>query len=468
MLGLAGLAAAATLITLLSAWLLHHAWTRRERAAAALAQESERNRLLLRNASDGIHILDSRGHVLEVSDSFCDMLGYARNELLNMNVRQWDAGIAPANITGELAGLIGGRRRVVFETRHRRSDGQIRDVQIHAVAVAYDTQPALYCSARDISGHKAMVEALQVNERRLHLASEAGEVGLWGVDLGSGIAWRSPRHARIFGYDSNKGGWSVKTLLGHVVAADRAAVAASIEDVRRQGHIAWEARIIRKDGVERWVSAKGEAVRNEQGELTHILGTIVDCTNSKQAGIRLACLNASLETLAVRDPLTGLHNRRFMDEALPQVLTAARRSGFPVSVILLDIDHFKAVNDTHGHKTGDRVLQAVGDFLLHQVRNSDSACRYGGEEFLVVLPRLGAEQALQRAEGLRQGLAGLRIGDGATPLSVTLSAGVATTPNGDTSPESLLGRADAALYTAKRAGRNCVRNDQLAQAAGRA
>ncbi|KAB2967182.1 diguanylate cyclase [Zoogloea sp.] len=464
MTGLAGLAASAVLITLLFSWLLHQAWMRKDLGAAALTLESERNRMLLRNASDGIHILDPRGQILEVSDSFCDMLGYARSELLHMNVRQWEAQASPSSVATEMHKILGQHRSLVFETRHQRSDGQIRDVQIHAVAVEFNGQPAIYCSARDITEHKAIVEALRLSEHRLQLASEAGEIGLWGVDLGSGMAWRSPRHARIFGYPDNRGAWSLKILLDHVVSADRAAVAATIDQVCHRGQVAWEARIIRKDGVERWISAKGEAVHNDAGELIHLLGTVVDITDSKQTEIRLACLNASLETLAVRDPLTGLYNRRFLDETLRQVMTAARRGCFPVSVILVDIDHFKTVNDTLGHKAGDRILQAVGNFLLRQVRDSDTACRYGGEEFLLVLPRTDADQALLRADTLRQGLARLAVSVEGQPRFITISAGVASSPDDGNTPESLIGRADAALYAAKRSGRNCVRDGRAIQA----
>jgi len=163
------------------------------------------------------------------------------------------------------------------------------------------------------------------------------------------------------------------------------------------------------------------------------------------------------ETLdKIRDALTGLYNRRYLEDVLPRELTQTARNADPLSLILMDIDRFKAVNDTYGHATGDRVLQALGELLCHQVRRGDVACRYGGEEFLVILPATPLEVARRRAEDLRQAYAEMRVEHQGHTLQGSLSLGVATYPIHGETAESLLAAADAALYGAKRQGRNRV------------
>lgn len=167
-------------------------------------------------------------------------------------------------------------------------------------------------------------------------------------------------------------------------------------------------------------------------------------------------LQAALREQAIRDSLTELFNRRYLDEAFPQALAQARRSGAPVSILLLDIDGFKSFNDTYGHKAGDEALKALGSILHTQTRRGDIACRYGGDEFVVVMPGMPPAKALQRAEQLRAAFENTRILLGSFLLRTTLSAGVATFPDHGSEEDSLLKAADSALYAAKSAGRNQV------------
>jgi two-component system cell cycle response regulator len=162
--------------------------------------------------------------------------------------------------------------------------------------------------------------------------------------------------------------------------------------------------------------------------------------------------------MAVTDMLTGLHNRRYMDTHLGTLVDDANRRGKPLAALVLDIDYFKSINDTHGHDAGDEVLRDFAQRLRKSVRGIDLACRYGGEEFVVAMPDTDLSVASHVAERIRQRVAGepFIIHGGARQIDVTLSIGLASlNPGGDTAGE-LLRRADQALYRAKRDGRNRV------------
>ncbi|MBU6372842.1 MAG: PleD family two-component system response regulator [Alphaproteobacteria bacterium] len=166
-------------------------------------------------------------------------------------------------------------------------------------------------------------------------------------------------------------------------------------------------------------------------------------------------LDRGLE-MAVTDQLTGLSNRRFLTTQLQGLVMRAARGGEPVSVILADIDHFKAINDTHGHDAGDEVLKALAARLSTSLRPADMACRFGGEEFVIIMPNTFADFAAMVAERLRRDVAAAPVAiGGGREIAVTASFGVAGVAAGDTA-ERLLKRADEALYRAKQAGRNRV------------
>lgn len=156
------------------------------------------------------------------------------------------------------------------------------------------------------------------------------------------------------------------------------------------------------------------------------------------------------------DPLTGLYNRRYLTETMGRELSRCMREGQPLSVLMIDIDHFKQVNDTYGHQAGDEVLKQLGAILVQEVWGSDLACRYGGEEFLVLFPNMALPAAQARAELYRQKVEVANFGLGEFQISMRLSIGVAGFPGHATTPEGLIQAADRALYEAKRQGRNRV------------
>lgn len=167
-------------------------------------------------------------------------------------------------------------------------------------------------------------------------------------------------------------------------------------------------------------------------------------------------LRDQLREQATRDPLTNLYNRRYLEEMLQQELARASREKYPVCLIMMDIDRFKLVNDTCGHKAGDEVLQALATLIVLHIRRFDAACRFGGEEFVIVMPLLSIETARQRAEFLRKEFAAMSLPCDGMKASPTLSIGLAVYPLDGMNGEQLLDAADQALYAAKRNGRNRV------------
>jgi diguanylate cyclase (GGDEF)-like protein len=168
-------------------------------------------------------------------------------------------------------------------------------------------------------------------------------------------------------------------------------------------------------------------------------------------------LRESLRLQAIRDPLTGLYNRRYMEEFLERELLSARRKRRPLAVMMLDLDHFKRYNDNFGHAAGDKALSAVGAALLCSVRAEDIACRYGGEEFALILPECSVLQATVRAEQIRNRLKDQRPESGGHSAdTLTVSIGVAAFDETTDRFDLLLKFADDALYQAKREGRDRV------------
>lgn len=185
---------------------------------------------------------------------------------------------------------------------------------------------------------------------------------------------------------------------------------------------------------------------------------LVDATAAR-LGLALSNirLREALRNLTIRDPLTGLYNRRFVDETLEPEVERCRRAERPLSVLMLDVDHFKQFNDTYGHDAGDVVLVAVAHLLQKLFTGPELPCRLGGEEFLVILPEADGDRARDRAEELREAIAELALfHQGRSLGTVTTSVGVATWPEPVSEPDALIDAADAALYEAKDAGRNRV------------
>ena len=218
-------------------------------------------------------------------------------------------------------------------------------------------------------------------------------------------------------------------------------------------------RALKADGSYVWIRDVVHVIRDENGVTTDLVGFMFDISARKQMEQEVFDLNRKLEAWSNQDGLTGVANRRLFDQTMAAEWARGKRSGAPLSLLMLDVDHFKGYNDLYGHVKGDESLIRVAQAIVQSpMRSSDLFARYGGEEFALILPQTPADAAQQVAEKCREAVAALNIPHAASPVGViTISVGVCTMVPGDESSfTTLVERADDKLYRAKRNGRNCV------------
>lgn len=309
-------------------------------------------------------------------------------------------------------------------------------------------------------------DALRRSEQSLQMAQAIAHIGHWEWDVETQEMRWSDETYRILGYQPKGQMPSRDTFFQVIHPDDRARVASHIFQATREGGgFDIEYRIVLPGGQVRIVHGVGEvtlvgvskqaqmigSIRDvTDQELIEVLGVIQDITERKLLEIRLA-------QEAHTDPLTGCANRRYFHRVAGAEVARARRYGGQLAVFMIDLDHFKAINDQYGHQAGDQVLQKVVQVCRDTLREEDAIGRLGGEEFSVLLPQTGRATALEVAERLCHAVAAAEVPlDQKPPLRFTVSVGVATLAPEDPGIDMVLDRADKALYQAKHAGRNRV------------
>jgi len=424
-----------------------------EAARAVLKRESEKNVALLRNASDGIHILDRAGNLLEASDSFCRMLGYSRAEMVSMNVAQWDAQQDAAALRATLERQFARKERSLFETRHRRKDGSCFDVEVSGYPLELDGAPVLFNSSRDITERKRAEDSLRESEMRLRAIIEQSPIGM--VFARDGITINvNAVYLEMFGY-ARADDVCGRPLLEQVAPQCRADVT---ERYRRRltsdtEPSVYESIGLRADGTQFPMHVTAKRLMLKDGPLT--LAFLMDITRQRAS-------EDEIRRLAFFDYLTDLPNRRLLLDRLQHAIAASGRSGRHGALLFIDLDNFKSLNDTLGHSVGDALLKQVALRLRENVRASDSVGRLGGDEFVVILEDLSSDlmEAAQQTEAASSKiLAALRpsywLSSG--ECHCTASLGATLFSGNTTSQDELLKQADIAMYQAKKGGRNELR-----------
>jgi diguanylate cyclase (GGDEF)-like protein len=421
------------------------------------ALEEEMAELADRHAADQVHAQNARLLVL-VAPIVAVLIGLAVTWLLLFDARRGIEAVAKA-ASRVAAGDLERRARV------------LRDDEIGALAVAFNRMAA------ELADRRRRTDAIQRHQALLAGSDSAEEL----YQVAESVCRVLFPHASGAIYRLR----ASRTLAERVAAwswPDESPLQLEPSDCRalRSG------RPLFYDGTEEGVAcahtlAIGVPVRRSlclplaaQGEMLGILqlgqfgegprGPIAGRDHdtaqlvAEQLGMAIANLQLreTLRYQSTRDPLTGLHNRRYLEETLSRELERSLRAGRPLSLALLDVDHFKRFNDTHGHAAGDRALQSVAEVLKRGVRGSDVACRFGGEEFVLLFPDMPVDVAVARVDALRLELERRPAATRDAAQSLTFSAGVACAPMDGRDGEALLRSADAALYRAKSGGRNRV------------
>jgi diguanylate cyclase (GGDEF)-like protein/PAS domain S-box-containing protein len=270
------------------------------------------------------------------------------------------------------------------------------------------------------------------------------------------FTYANPKLAEMFGY-------SVEEilhcgLLDIATESDRPIVA---EHARRRlsgevDHVSYVFRGMCKNGAAIDIECHSSVM--EMGEKQLFIDLMIDVTERIRAEREVRALQDQLREQAIHDPLTGLYNRLPLNEFFDRELSRAKRDGQPISTVMGDLDHFKMVNDTYGHLAGDQVLRVFSALIRHSYRASDIFCRYGGEEFLILLPGTALDVACERTEHLRKALDAASVVYGTSTIHVTASFGVATFPQHGQTRDALIAAADRALYAAKDCGRNQIKS----------
>lgn len=473
----------------------------------SLRESEARGRAILDNAIDGIITIDHTGRIESCNRAACSIFGYGTNELLGINVRELmpedhasrhDEYVQSYLKTGR-ARIIGIGREVTAKKRdgtefpaelavnelrlegRRLFVGMVRDITERKAAERRTNRLTTELTARvnelnQLSEQNARLSELGSYLQAAHSREEAYDVLLAFVRAlfreESGALYRlsesnSAQCVIAFGRDADLLShtlqkhecWALRRGELHEAGTSLASLRCDhfngmgdgqqlcVPVMTQNGPIGLLTLHVPFDQASD--DTAGRVARNRS-----ILGGIADRLGPALSGIEL---RARLQEDSIRDPLTKLYNRRFMAESMQRELLRTKRAKQPLSVIMLDLDNFKSINDDYGHDVGDQVLVLLAQQLNLAFREEDLIYRYGGEEFLAILPGASLEVAQRRAENVCKATRAMRIETDKGTMRVTISAGVATAPEHGTTQEALVSRADEALYAAKQSGRDRVK-----------
>lgn len=429
---------------------LDQAAIRRERRLSeqALRASEEKYRMLVEQASDAIFLLSPEGRFLDVNPAGCSLSGYTRSEIVGVNIRD-----AMTNLQGvplHFEQLHEGRV-LISEREIIRKDGSKVWIEVSATRLPDGNFQGI---ARDVTRRKQVEQKL----RQLSSAVEHGPTSIVIADEKGRIEYVNPKFTEVTGF-------MLEDVLGKTPAE-----AFGLDELSPEGQAShwqvilegreWRGEMLsrRKNGETFCEAVSISPITDSNGTITHFVAVSEDITARKEDEEKIRRLNAGLQQLAITDYLTSLHNRRYFMQRGAEEFKRALRSKRPLSLLMLDIDHFKNVNDTYGHESGDMALQQVAAILKSSLRETDILGRIGGEEFAILLPDTYLADAFLLAERMCRIVEStpLEIPGQALAINVTASMGVADFSAGMSGIDDMLRHADVALYRAKRAGRNCV------------
>lgn len=345
--------------------------------------------------------------------------------------------------------------RALMERAERSTDVQGSEFSLFQTSIVLGSQVQARTAELEAALHEneRLYRNLCESEARYHALVDQSLVGIAIIE-GGRFSYVNPRFEEMFGRSAQE---LAEMGPQDLTAKEDLPVVTEQLRLRTDGQVDrvhYQMRGRRQNGETIDIEVHGNTI--ELAGRRALLSVVNDVTERCRAERAVQALQATLREQSLHDPLTGLYNRRYLDEALGRELSLAGQQQRPLSVVMGDLDHFKHVNDAHGHQAGDAVLKAFAQRLHHSARGTDTGCRLGGEEFLLVLPGIAKAGAVAVAERLRQATAATPTEFHGSSIETTASFGVATCPDDAQSVDQLIAAADQALYQAKRAGRNKV------------
>lgn len=419
----------------------------RQRAEQALRESEEKYRMLVEQASDAIFTADLDGLLLDTNNAGCKLLGYTIEEIRKLKVDDI-ANLTPGSQL-RLNGLASGEP-LLIEGEVLCKDGALKYVEVSARQLPDGNFQGI---VRDVTERKQAEEKL----RQLSSAVEHSPSAIVISDASGHIEYVNPKFTALTGFtlEEVRGKIPLNTY-GAGELQDEAKRSEHWQTIRDGKEWRGEMLNRKKDGETYWEAASISPIMNSAGIITHFVAVSEDITLRKENEEKIKHLNAGLEKLAMTDHLTSLYNRRYFMQRGAEEFKRSRRTNHPLSLLMLDIDHFKRVNDTHGHEAGDMTLQQVAAALKSSLRETDILGRMGGEEFAVLLPNTLSKEAALLAERIRHAVESIPFEIPGATLTITISIGVAMQAEGMSGIDDMLRNADVAMYNAKHRGGNCV------------
>jgi diguanylate cyclase (GGDEF)-like protein/PAS domain S-box-containing protein len=427
--------------------------TERKRNEKILKDFSKEIEDLYQNAPCGYHSVDAEGKIVRINQTELDWLGYSREEVIGRPITDFFTPASQADIRDiferfkKEGHLYGVEREVV------RKDGTTFPALLNSTAI-YD-ESGTFVRSRSMLTNITVQKKMEqiINDRLLELQTilDESSVAITFVKDRRQV-WANKRMTELFGYSAEEMA-NQPTNMFYLSQHDYETFGANAYPVLLQGGTFKDELMMRhRDGHTIWINISGKAVSPENFSLGSIW-VLEDISIRKE-------LEQKLETQAHYDLLTGLNSRAFFNEQAEREISRSKRLRDPLGFLMFDVDHFKYVNDTYGHNAGDAVLRELGKCSLKTLRDIDIIGRWGGEEFVVLLPGISGNQVKNAAERLRMAISEIRVSlEQGVIISFTISIGATWLLESDAKIDNLVKRADKALYAAKHAGRNCVSLD---------
>jgi diguanylate cyclase (GGDEF)-like protein/PAS domain S-box-containing protein len=426
--------------------------TEKRSAERALRDSEMRFRAIFMKAGIGVALRDVQGQYLDGNPSLCRMLGYQAKELLAMNMR----GVIhpddlPASLEAEQRLIDGEREACVMEKRLLRKDGSIVFART-TVTLIRDVRrtPQYFLSMiQDVTESRRMEQALREAEDAYRALFENAVEGVFMARPDGVLTNVNQAMAHILGYSAPDKLLAAAKESGPELYVNPDAWLAFLECVRRAPVSNYEMRLVRKDGRQIWASISARASQAPHGDAARIEGLVEDITDRKISEFQL-------QRKATFDSLTNIPNRYLLHDRFEQMLAQAKRHGHTVTVLFIDLDGFKTINDEHGHHVGDLLLAEVAARLRTRVRRSDTLARLGGDEFTILLYDAPSKGNVARVA--EQVIATISQSYYPENLKCTIGAsiGISMFPYDGDEPHELLRKADAAMYKAKERGGRCA------------